>query len=141
MTAACREACCSVAPRRTVGELIERGFRRNRAAPLPIEGGECADADGNAARFSLEVADGRITAAGFRASSCATLIAYCEFIAELAPGFRLEIARELTAANLVEGLPGVPALKRERAVLAIAAFRAAVAAAAPSATRQPEASR
>jgi NifU-like protein involved in Fe-S cluster formation len=135
MTAACREACCSAAPRRTVGELIERGFRRNRDAPLPIEGGACADADGNTARFSVEVADGRIVAAGFRASSCATLIAYCEFIAEVAPGFRLEIARELTAANLVEGLPGVPGLKRERAVLAVAAFRAAVAAASPDRSR------
>jgi NifU-like protein involved in Fe-S cluster formation len=135
MTAACREACCNAAPRRTVGELIERGFRRNRDAPLPIEGGACADADGNTARFSVEVADGRIVAAGFRASSCATLIAYCEFIAEVAPGFRLEIARGLTAANLVEGLPGVPALKHERAVLAVAAFRAAVAAASPDGLR------
>ena len=126
MTSACREACCSVTPRRTVSELFERGFRRNRAAPLPIEGAQCTDAQGNAARFSVDVADGKIAGVGFRASSCATLIAYCEFIAEIVPGFRPEIARELTATNLVEALPGVPALKRERAMLAIAAFRAAL---------------
>jgi NifU-like protein involved in Fe-S cluster formation len=114
-----------------VSELFERGFRRNRLPPLPVEGAECSGADGYSARFSLAVADGKIAGIGFRASSCATLIAYCELIAELAPGFRLEIARGLTAANLVETLPGVPALKRERAVLAVAAFRAALVAATP----------
>jgi NifU-like protein involved in Fe-S cluster formation len=126
MTATCREACCSVTPRHTVSELFERGFRRNRAAPLPIEGAQLSDAEGNAARFSVDIADGKIAGVGFRATSCATLIAYCEFIAESVPGFRLEIARELTASNLAEALPGVPAPKRERAMLAIAAFRAAL---------------
>jgi NifU-like protein involved in Fe-S cluster formation len=126
MTATCREACCSVTARHTVSELFERGFRRNRAAPLPIEGEQLTDAEGNAARFSIDVADSKIARLGFRATSCATLIAYCEFIAESVPGFGIEIARELTAANLVEALPGVPALKRERAMLAIAAFRAAL---------------
>jgi NifU-like protein involved in Fe-S cluster formation len=126
MTATCREACCSVTPRHTVSELFERGFRRNRAAPLPIEGAQLTDAEGNTARFSIDVADGKIAGAGFRATSCATLIAYCELIAEIVPGFRLDIAREMTATNLVAALPGVPALKRERAVLAVAAFRAAL---------------
>jgi NifU-like protein involved in Fe-S cluster formation len=129
MTATCREACCSVTPRHTVSELFERGFRRNRAAPLPIEGAQLTDAEGNAARFSIDIADSKITGAGFRATSCATLIAYCEFIAESVPGFRLEIARELTATNLVAAVPGVPVLKRERAMLAVAAFRAALASA------------
>jgi NifU-like protein involved in Fe-S cluster formation len=126
MTSACREVCCSVTRRRTVSELFERGFRRNRATPLPIEGVQLADAEGNAARFSLDVADGKVAGLGFRATTCATLIAYCELIAEIVAGFRLEIARELTAANLVDALPGVPALKRDRAMLAIAAFRAAL---------------
>jgi NifU-like protein involved in Fe-S cluster formation len=126
MTATCREACCSVTPRHTVSELFERGFRRNRAAPLPIEGAQLADAEGNAAGFSIDLADGKIAGVGFRATSCATLIAYCEFIAESVRGFRLEIAGELTATNLVDALPGVPALKRERSVLAVAAFRAAL---------------
>jgi NifU-like protein involved in Fe-S cluster formation len=127
MTATCREACCSVSPRLTVSELFDRGFRRNRQAPLAVTGDTCRGADDNTAAFGLDVADdGRIAAVGFSASCCATLIAYCEFIAEIAPGFRIEIARGLTAANLVESLPGVPALKRDRAVLAIAAFRAAL---------------
>src|SRR5262249_40711208 len=129
MTATCRESCCSVMPRLSVSELFERGFRRNRAAPLSIEGAPCRDADGNTARFSVDLAGGKIAAVSFRASSCATLIAYCEYVAEAVPGFRLEIARELTAANLAEAVPGVPALKRERAVLAVAAFRAVLLAA------------
>src|SRR5258705_10342774 len=128
MTAACREACCGVTPRLTVSGLFERGFRRNRLAPLGVEGAPCADAEGNMARFSLDVVDGKIASIGFRVSSCATLIAYCEFIAELTGGFRPAIAKELTARNLVDGLPGVPPLKRERAVLALAAFRPALAA-------------
>jgi NifU-like protein involved in Fe-S cluster formation len=128
MTAACREACCNVTPRRSISELFERGFRRNRLPPLAVEGTGCADAEGNTARFSLDIAEGVIAGVGFRASHCATLIAYCEFVAEIVPGFRPEIAMEMTATNLVAAVPGVPALKRERAVLAIAALRAALTA-------------
>ena len=141
MTAACREACCNVTPRLTVAELFERGFRRNRETPLAIEGQLCTGPEDNTASFSLDAADGKIAAVGFRASCCATLIAYCEFIVQIAPGFRFEIARGLTAQNLIEGLPGMPALKRDRALLAIAAFRSAlIEAAAESSTfpRHPE---
>jgi NifU-like protein involved in Fe-S cluster formation len=127
MTATCREPCCSATPRLTVSELFERGFRRSRAAPLPIEGPVLTDADGNMARFSLDVAGGKIADASFRASSCATLVAYCEFIAEVIPSSRLDVAIDLTPADLIERVPGVPALKRDRAVLAVAAFRAALA--------------
>ena len=129
MTATCRESCCSVTPRLTVAELFDRGFRRSREAPFAIDGAPCTGAEDNTASFSLDIADGRIAAVGFRASCCATLIAYCEYIAEITPAFGLSIARELTATNLVDSLPGVPALKRDRAVLAIAAFRAALLAA------------
>jgi NifU-like protein involved in Fe-S cluster formation len=135
MTAACREACCSAAPRLTVNELFERGYRRNRAAPLSIEGARQADAEGHSACFSLDIANGKIDAVGFRATTCATLIAYCEYIAEIVPGFRLEIARELTAAQLAASVPGVPPLKHDRAVLAITAFRASLAAAATATHR------
>jgi NifU-like protein involved in Fe-S cluster formation len=126
MTATCREPCCAK-PRMTVGELLERGLRRNRAAPLAIEGDACGDAEGNRARFSVATSGGKVAAVGFRATSCATLIAYGEWIAETAPGLRLELAAGLSARNLVDALPGVPALKRERAVLAVAAFRSALA--------------
>jgi NifU-like protein involved in Fe-S cluster formation len=125
MTATCRLPCCA-APRMTVSELLERGLRRNRAAPLAIQGDDCADAEGNRARFSLDVVDGTIGAIGFRVTSCATLIAYGELIAEATPGLRLELAAGLSARDLIEALPGVPRLKRDRAVLAVAAFRSAL---------------
>jgi NifU-like protein involved in Fe-S cluster formation len=141
MTAPCREACCSVTPRLTVSELFERGFRRNRAAPLPIEGAAFTDADGNSARFSLDVTGATIAGISFRASSCATLIAYCEYLAEVTTGFRLDIANAFTPTSLVEALPGVPPLKRSRAVLAVAAFRAALAQASEQHPLQTEGSR
>src|SRR3954452_23337951 len=136
----CPEACCSVTPRLTVSGLFERGFRRNRTAPLPIEGSAFTDADGNTTRFSIDVTGETIAGVSFRASSCATLVTYCEYLAEVMPGFRLDIASAFTAASLVEVLPGVPALKRSRAVLAVAAFRAALAQASdhhPSPTEGP----
>jgi hypothetical protein len=100
MTATCREACCSVTPRLSVSELFERGFRRLRDAPLVIEGDACSDAAGNFARFSVDVSGSRIKRVGFRVSSCATLIAYCELIAETLPGFHCEIARAMTVDEL-----------------------------------------
>jgi NifU-like protein involved in Fe-S cluster formation len=111
----------------TVSELLERGLRRNRAAPLAVEGDDCADAEGNRARFSLDTAGETIAAVGFRATSCATLIAYGELIAATVPGLRIELASALTARELVDALPGVPPLKRQRAVLAVTAFRSALA--------------
>jgi NifU-like protein involved in Fe-S cluster formation len=111
----------------TVSELLDRGLRRMRAAPLAIEGDDYADAEGNRAQFSIETADGRVAAVGFQATTCATLIAYGELIAETAPGLRLDMAAGLTARDLIDALPGVPPLKRERALLAVVAFRSALA--------------
>jgi NifU-like protein involved in Fe-S cluster formation len=132
MTATCREACCAATPRMTVSELFERGFRRNRAAPLSVEGRPHTDAEGNTIAFSLELSGSRIAAIGFRATTCATLIAYSELIAETVPGFGVEIARAFSAADLIDALDGVPPQKRARAALAIDAFHAALAAAMPA---------
>jgi NifU-like protein involved in Fe-S cluster formation len=127
-TSFCREGCCGVRPRLTVSELFERGFRRNRTAPLACKGAACTDAEGNTARFSLDYQNGVIAAVGFRASTCATLIAYCEFIAEIVIGYPLEQAWALAASDLVDGVGSVPAMRRQRAILAGAAFRSALAA-------------
>ena len=129
MTAACREASCSVTLRFTVAELFERGFRRSRAVPLGIEGEAVADAEGNNARFSIALDGAKLAEIRFRASSCTTLIAYSEALAELLPGLDAGLAAQFTPAELVTALPGVPALKQNRAVLAVAAFRAALLAA------------
>jgi len=137
MTAACREACCSVTPRFTVTELFERGFRRNRAAPFALEGDAIADAEGNSARFSLALEADRIAEIRFRASSCTTLIAYSEALNELLAGFRPDMAAQFTPQDLVAALPGVHPLKQNRAVLAVAALRAALLTAATHHTARP----
>jgi NifU-like protein involved in Fe-S cluster formation len=111
----------------TVSELLERGLRRNRQAALAAEGADCTDAEGNRARFSVAIGHGKVAAVGFRATSCATLIAYSELIAEIVPGMRLGLATGLAARDPIDALPGVPPLKRERAVLPVAAFRSALA--------------
>jgi NifU-like protein involved in Fe-S cluster formation len=126
MTAACREACCSVAPRFTVAELFERGHRRNRAEPLALEGETVADAEGNNARFSVDLDGDRLAEIRFRASSCTTLIAYSEALAELLAGFDAAMAAQYAPQDLVAALPGVHPLKKNRAVLAVAALRAAL---------------
>jgi NifU-like protein involved in Fe-S cluster formation len=135
---AATQSCCSRAPRLSVSELFERGFRRNRAAPLAIEGARCADREGLSACFTLDIAAGKITGIGFRASTCVTLLAYCELVAETMVGSTPRSARQLSPADLIAALPGVPQLKQSRALLAIAAFRAALAETADVATDHNE---
>jgi NifU-like protein involved in Fe-S cluster formation len=129
MTAACREACCSVTPRFTVSEMFERGFRRNRAEPFALQGNAVADAEGNSARFSIALDGIKLAELRFRASSCTTLIAYSEALAELLPGLEMSLAAQFTPQELAAALPGVHPLKQNRAVLAVAALRAALLAA------------
>jgi NifU-like protein involved in Fe-S cluster formation len=126
---ACIQACCGVAPRRNVSDLFDRGRRRARQSPLPVQGDEHRDAGGLSVRFGLAVEDGGIAKVGFKASTCITLIAYCELIAELVVGQGIPQAARLSVADLIPELPDVPALKRDRAPLAVAAFRDALAAA------------
>jgi NifU-like protein involved in Fe-S cluster formation len=130
----CEDNCCGNAPRRTVSDLFDRGYRRNRKSPLAIEGTELRDLNGLLARFSLEVADGFIKAVNFRATTCITLLAYSELVAELTIGQRVHEAAKLSPAELVDALPDVPLLKRDRALLAVKAFRAALSAAPISQT-------
>jgi NifU-like protein involved in Fe-S cluster formation len=125
----CEGACCGNAPRRVVSDLFDRGYRRNRLDPFTLEGAELRDTNNLAARFSLDLANGTIKGARFRVSTCITLIAYCELIVELTAGKTVREAAAFSEAELVAALPDVPALKRDRAPLAINAFRAALAAA------------
>jgi NifU-like protein involved in Fe-S cluster formation len=137
MTATCREPCCA-SPRFTVSDLFERGYRRNRETPLPVQGDAVADAEGNSARFSVVIIDGKLADTRFQATACTTLIAYCEAITQLLAGFSTEMAGQFSSRNLVDALSGVPALKQDRAVLAIAAFRSALAAVSSSSVRPRE---
>jgi NifU-like protein involved in Fe-S cluster formation len=87
------------------------------------------DRNGLVAGFVVAIENGTITTIGFKASTCVTLVAYCELIAELIEGQHVAAAAALSPALLVANLSGVPALKRDRAMLAVDSFRAALAAA------------
>lgn len=125
----CEAACCGNTPRRVVSDLFDRGYRRNRLIPFTLEGAELRDTNDLSARFSLDLAGGAIKGIRFRVSTCITLIAYCELITELAAGKSAREAAALSESELVAALPDVHAMKRDRASLAINAFRAALAAA------------
>jgi hypothetical protein len=83
-------------------------------------------ANGNCAVFFLQAAEGRITEASFRCTSCFTLVAFCEHLSELAIGLSGIEARKLGPDRLVGLHPEVPSHLHNRAVLATAAFQEAV---------------
>jgi NifU-like protein involved in Fe-S cluster formation len=125
----CEGACCGSKPRRTVSDLFDRGYKRSRLPSFAIEGVELRGENDLSARFSLDLVNGMIAGARFRASTCITLIAYCELLTELVAGKTPRDAARISEGELVASLPGVPAMKRDRAALATDAFRAALAAA------------
>ncbi len=128
--------CCgqSVRPP-TLTDYIDRGLRRRRADRLPIVGDVRRDDAGRFARFSVRVTDGVITDVAFEATTCVTLVAYCELAAEWTAGLPVQAAaHRIRLQDLVAALPLVPAGKRHRARLAA---EAALAVVIESARRQP----
>lgn len=120
--------CC----RRSAGgspslhECLERGLRTRRALPLPVVGTWVETPQAMRARFSLAIHDNTLTEARFEATPCATLVAYCEALAEHEAGRGLGEVPSLDAAGLVALLKGVPPGRQDRAVIAVAALRAAI---------------
>lgn len=125
---ACRPICCGGSTRpSSLTDYIDRGLRRRRAGPLPIAGAAHRDDAGRFARFSLRVIDGTITEVAFEATTCVTLVAYCEVAAEWVTGLTVHAAAQrLRVHELVAALPLVPANKRQRAPLAAQAALAAL---------------
>jgi hypothetical protein len=117
------QACCGAARLGSVSEYIDRGMRRARATPPEALATECTDQAGRFARFGVELRSGIVTAVGFRASWCTTLIAYCEVAAERVSGLPVAAAiRSLHPVDLARVLPSVPPVKRDRAQLAARAL-------------------
>ncbi|MBI3702504.1 MAG: iron-sulfur cluster assembly scaffold protein [Rhizobiales bacterium] len=113
--------------RLTASELCDRGLRRRRLEPLAIVGPTLHGNDGLTAQFSLRCEGDAVTSIRFKASSCATLLAYCELIAELAVGRSIAECARLSAGALVATLSDVPVFKRDRAILAVSTFHQALA--------------
>ncbi len=133
------EACgCCGAPSRppAIIDYIGRGLARRRLPPLPVGGDARVDREGRRVRFTLGVAEGVITAVAFEVTSCVTLIAYCERLAEIVTGLPLDRAGEHTDASvLAADLPQVPPYKRNLSQLAAAGLRSALRHAIKGATR------
>jgi nitrogen fixation NifU-like protein len=74
----------------------------------------------------LDVKDGVIEDIKFKTFGCAAAIASSSVLTEMAKGLTLEEAKNLTNAQLVEALGGLPALKIHCSVLAADALHAAI---------------
>jgi NifU-like protein involved in Fe-S cluster formation len=79
------------------------------------------------AGFALKFDEsGRIEIAEYRCTTCMTMVAMCEHVAEELRGATLDQARSLSAGELLTRHPEVPPIRRSRAYLAVAAARAAL---------------
>ena len=120
--------CCGESTRPpTLSDYIDRGLRRRGATPLPIVGDGQRDDGGRFARFSVRLTHGVISDVAFEATTCVTLVAYCELAAQLVTGLTVPAAARVIRVERLEAeLPLVPAGKRERARLTAQALLAAV---------------
>jgi NifU-like protein involved in Fe-S cluster formation len=112
----------------TVQDYFERALRRAADPPSGIPGEPCFDRDGATAQFWISAdASGRIAAARYRCTTCMTLVALCEHLAELVEGKTVGAARSRTAERLLSLHREVPPVRQSRASLAISAMQSAVA--------------
>lgn len=120
---AARAGCCGDGRTPTLSDYVDSGLRRSRLTEPAGLGAACRDETGHVVRFAVDVADGIVTRVGFRASTCVTLVAYCEVAAQRVSGQRVADAlRRLQPGDLAQALPSVPPVKRDRARLAARAL-------------------
>ncbi len=111
----------------TIYDYFVRACRR----PIPPEserglaGDTVENTNGYYARFWIDAPRGRVQNIHYSATSCATLLAICEHIAELAAGQDLTGESAVSVDQLLHLHPEVPPEKRESVILAVTAFHAA----------------
>jgi len=121
-----KAGCCEARRARsavTIYEYLQRAFRRP-PAPLPPGAAWCHDGDRNLVAFGARLECGRIIALGYRSTTCATLLALCEHLAEMVPGMTSAEALAYSAEDLLALHPEIPAGRRARAYLAVRALHA-----------------
>ncbi|MCS6953958.1 MAG: iron-sulfur cluster assembly scaffold protein [Bryobacterales bacterium] len=120
------EPCCALGGR-SPRDLFEAALRRPRwTGPSDHIGHGRDPAEKLEVIFYLDVDDGLVVRADYRATTCPTLLAYCELLAHWVAGRRTEEALALRAADLVAAVQGVPAHRQGRAALAVEALHAAL---------------
>ena len=111
--------------RRDVYHYFQQAYRRQLQpllSPLRL-----ISEDGLQAAFAIRLCDaGRIERVEYRCTTCMTLVALCEHVAEQLLGATLEEARALDAGQLLKQHPEIPPSRRSRAHLALNAARAAL---------------
>lgn len=110
----------------TVYDYFQRACRRDSDRFCGISGEQCFDSDGNSAEFRLDARDGRIRSAQYRCTTCVTLVALCEHLAEVLTGSALDEASSWTPERLLALHPEIPAMRRDRATLAVMAVQSAL---------------
>ena len=121
--------------RRTVTDFFMNPCRRT-TADLPFPQGETQKGtDGAFVQFvvSVDRAD-NLMDVKYRATSCATLVAYAELAGERVVGQSAVEALRIDTATLTGWLPGVPDYKNDRARMVVQALWSAVARAVESQT-------
>jgi len=102
----------------------------------PRNAGELADADavaeqsnpvcGDRLKLSLRIRGGRVEAARFLAYGCPPTLACGSALAEMLGGLTVEEARQITRAEIVGALGGLPSRKQHAAALAVETLREAL---------------
>ena len=81
---------------------------------------------GDRLRLSLIVREERIEAARYLAYGCPPTLVCCSFLTELITGKTISEVRDLTRAELIEAVGGLPSRKHHAAALAIEALNKAL---------------
>lgn len=98
-----------------------------RRAIRPISPPHWIVANDAKAGFAVELGPhGCINEVEYRCTTCMTLVAFCEHVAEQLRGATLEQARALSAGELLNRHPEVPPIRHSRAYPAVAAAHAAL---------------
>lgn len=114
--------------RRDVYHYFQQAYRRtlDPAAPLSLVAVQVALDDAEAG-FAVRLgSDGRVSSVDYRCTTCMTLLALCEHVAEELRGATLDEARSLRAEDLLRQHPEIPFSRQSRARLAVAAARTAM---------------
>ena len=113
--------------RRDVYSYFQQACHRGRNPASPIR---TLSRDDVEAGFDVHIiAPDRIRTVEYRCSTCVTLVALCEHMADLMRGATVDEAQSLSAERLLELHPEIPPVRRVRAHLAVAAAHAALASA------------
>ncbi len=123
MTTACCDHCDG-----SLQNLFEAALRRSHGREFGNRSGRAADQTNRLqVVIRLEVMDNVVAEADYKATTCATLLAYCELLARMLRGRPIAEALGIRAVDLIQRVRGVPPTRHSRAALAIAALRAALA--------------